>query len=134
MVSSRYQRCLQGESRRNVVWHSDMGTMARGQGGQRPAWGTTPVRAPHEQISSGKEASTKWEGNMQDFAFKMYGFPLTKGTLFYSFPHPPEVLAYKYMHVSIVHICESSVNDLMGKRMNELVRNLNLGCIEIVTS
>lgn len=122
-----------GESRRNTIWHSDMGTMARGQVGQRPAWGTI-AKAHHVQISSGKEAFTKREGNMPDFAFKMHGFPLTKGTLFYSFLHPPEILASKHMHVSIVHIHKGSVNDLMGKQMNESTRNLNLGCIEIVTS
>lgn len=80
-----------------------MRTTARGKMRQRPAQANTPVtyiilKGPlhANATTSGKAGTHKVDRKPARLCMAN---PLTKGTLFYSFPHPPELLACELMHI-----------------------------------
>lgn len=97
MVNSRDWRYLQGESRRNVVWHSNTilspGDNGQRPSGTRPAWASTLVthnirKSPLCADIIRQGGSHRVEGNMQDVALKMAKFLWQKELYFSLFCIP----------------------------------------------
>ena len=89
--------------------------MARGKMRQRPAQANTPVtynvlKGPlHANTATSDRVGPHKVGRKP--AKLCIANPLTKGTLFYSFPHPPELLACKHKHIVLYMHISAQFND-----------------------